>query len=149
MSMVKIDWNPNAAAMRGFGRTVFIGFTTIGVALWLFGGSLAETRESGSMVWGPLPGFVGISAAVWALAVLAPVAARPIYRIWMSIAFVMGTIISTTLLAAIYWILFGFIALCFRLRRRDRLKIGAAAGQEPGWTVRSGSTPRERYERQF
>ena len=80
MSMVRIDWNPDAAAMRSFGRTVFIGFTIIGTAIWLFGGALAATRESETVVWGSLPWFVGISGAIWALAAALPAAARPIRR---------------------------------------------------------------------
>jgi len=143
MSMVRIDWKPDDAALRSFGRTVFIGFTLIGLAVWFFGGSY----DAG--VWGPLPWFMGISAAVWLLSIVAPVAARPIYLVWMSIGFVMGSIISTVLLAAIYWIMFGFVALCFRIRKRDRLKIKTAPRDGEGWVVRSGATPSERYRRQF
>jgi hypothetical protein len=143
MSMVKVDWNPDAAALGRFGRTVFIGFTLIGLAVWFFGGSY----DAGA--WGPLPWFIGISAAVWLLAVAAPAAARPIYLVWMSVGFVMGTVISTILLAAIYWILFGFVALCFRIRGRDRLRIRSAPAEGKGWVDRSGPVARERYQRQF
>ena len=149
MSMVRIDWSPDRDALGRFGRTVFVGFTIIGVAVWFWGGSFAATRDGDGVVWGALPWFVGLSALVWALAAWAPAAARPIYLVWMAVGFVMGTIISTVLLAAIYWILFGFIALCFRLRGRDRLRIRTAPAQDEGWVVRNGATPRERYQRQF
>ena len=33
MSMVRVDWNPDRAALRSFGRTVFIGFTIIGLGV--------------------------------------------------------------------------------------------------------------------
>ena len=42
-------------ALRAFGRTVFIGFTLIGIAVWFFGGSYDATRDSDALVWGPLP----------------------------------------------------------------------------------------------
>jgi len=149
MSMVRVDWNPDHDALRRFGRTVFIGFALIGLAVWFFGGAFAATRESGALVWGPLPWFLGIPAAIWGLTLASPAAARPIYLVWMSVGFVMGTIISTILLAAIYWVLFGFVSLCFRIRGRDRLRIRTQPSAGNGWVERNGPTPRERYERQF
>lgn len=149
MSMVVIDWTPDRAALQRFGRTVFLGFTIIGLAIWFFGGAFAATRESGSFVWGALPWFMGVSGAVWLVAAVFPAGARPIYLVWMAIGFVMGTIISTILLATIYWVLFGFIALCFRLRGRDRLRMKSAPADGEGWVKREGATPRERYLRHF
>ncbi|MHC4952606.1 MAG: hypothetical protein ACYTGZ_01855 [Planctomycetota bacterium] len=147
--MVRIDWSPDDAGYRRFGRTLFIGFSIIGLLVWAFGGSFAATRESGGIVWGPLPWFVLIPGAIMLLAWVAPRAAQPFYLAWMAVAFVMGTIISTVLLAAIYWILFGFVSLCFRLKGRDRLRIKPAAGGDSRWVNRGDTIPRERYERQF
>ncbi|MCK6461624.1 MAG: hypothetical protein L6Q95_17215, partial [Planctomycetes bacterium] len=114
MSLVKIDWTPDRDGYRKFGTSVLVGFTVIGAVVWLFGGSLAATREAGRLVWGPLPWFVLVPAAVFLLSRVAPRACRPLYVAWMGIAFVMGTIVSNVLLAAIYWVLFGAIATVFR-----------------------------------
>lgn len=148
MSVVKIDWNPDEKGYRKFGITVFVGFTIIGAFLWLVGGSLAETRETGRFVWGPLPWFTLIPAAVMVLALAAPRASRPLYVAWMGIAFVMGTIISTVILAFIYWVLFGLVATLFRLRRRDRLVLREPGGRST-WMEASPAPAREQYERQF
>lgn len=138
MSVVQIDWNPDAAGYRRFGRSVFVGFTLIGLFLWWTWGSPAH-----------LPWFIGIPAAVWALAWFAPRAARPLYVGWMAVAFVMGTIVSTVLLAVIYWVVFGLVALAFRLGGRDRLRLKEPAGDASTWVAHRGVPPRERYERQF
>jgi hypothetical protein len=138
MSVVQIDWNPNAAGYRSFGKSVFIGFTLIGLLLWWAWGTYDH------VVW-----FVAIPAAVWALTIFAPRASRPLYFVWMGIAFVMGTIVSTILLAFIYWVIFGFVALCFRLRGRDRLHLREPASGASAWVDHKGVPPRERYERQF
>jgi len=149
MSVVKIDWNPDRAGYRKFGIAVFVGFTLIGALSWLVGGSLAATRESGHMVWGPLPWFTLIPFGVLLLSFFAPRACRPLYLAWMGFAFVMGTVISTILLAVIYWIVFGAIASLFRLRRRDRMALREPAGGATIWTEVTAAPPRERYERQF
>jgi hypothetical protein len=148
MSLVNIDWNPDRKATRKFGITVFVGFTILGAALWLLGGKLGLSREAGRMIWGSLPWFVLLPVPVMLLALLWPRGARPFYWVWMGIAFVMGTVMSTILMAVTYWVVFGTIATIFRLRRRDRLVL-----RDPGggslWVETAGAPPRERYERQF
>ena len=149
MSLVRIDWNPDRAGYRKFGTAVFVGFTIIGALVWLFGGSLSATRETGRFVWGSLPWFTLIPAAVLVLALVAPRACRPLYMAWMGFAFVMGTVMSTVLLAIIYWGLFGAIATAFRLRRRDRLVLREPSAGASAWTQVAAAPARERYERQF
>ena len=138
MSVVKIDWSPDVAGYRSFGRAVFIGFTLIGLFLWWTWGTA-----------GHLPWFIGISGAVYLLTLVAPQASRPLYLVWMGIAFVMGTIISTVMLALIYWIIFGFVAICFRLAGRDRLRLKPPASGASTWVAHPGVPAKERYERQF
>ena len=150
MSLVKIDWKPDDKAMRSFGRTLFIGFTIIGLAMWFFGGSYDATRAGDGIVWGPLPWFVLIPLGIWLLALVSPKAARPFYLVWMSVGFVMGTVISTILLAAIYWLLFGFVSLCFRLMGRDRLRLKPVEEGNTTWVDRgSDAIEAKRYEHQF
>jgi len=98
---------------------------------------------------GHLPWFIGLSGAVYALPLFAPRASRPLYLVWMGIAFVMGTIISTILLALIYWILFGIVALCFRVFGRDRLRLNTSPPDATTWVPHAGVPAPERYERQF
>ena len=149
MSLVKIDWQPGDAGYRKFGITIFVGFTIIGALVWFLGGSFAATRDTGEMVWGPLPWFVLIPASVMVVALARPAWVRPFYLAWMSVGLVMGTIISTILLAVFYWVVFGSVALFFRLKGRDLLRLRKTKTDESLWTVRGEHTPRERYERQF
>jgi hypothetical protein len=149
MSVVKIDWTPDKAGYRKFGIAVFVGFTIIGALVWLFGGSLSATRETGRFVWGSLPWFTLIPAAVLLLSLTAPKACRPLYLVWMGFAFVMGTVVSTVLLAIIYWVVFGGIATIFRLRRRDRMALREPARGFSGWSEIAAAPAREQYQRQF
>jgi hypothetical protein len=149
MSLVKIDWNPDRKGYRKFGVAVFVGFTLIGSLIWLLGGSLAATRETGSLVWGPLPWFTLIPLGVLVLSLVAPRACRPLYLAWMGFAFVMGTVVSTVLLAVIYWILFGGIATLFRLFRRDRMGLREPAKGATTWAPVASTPVRETYQRQF
>jgi len=148
MSLVKIDWNPDRAGYRKFGVAVFLGFSLIGALSWVFGGSLAATRATGHMVWGSLPWFTLVPAAVLLLSIALPRACRPLYMAWMAVAFVMGTIMSNVLLAFIYWVLFGSIATVFRLRRRDRLVIREPLGAST-WSDAKTVAAKDRYVRQF
>ncbi|HEX5138911.1 MAG TPA: SxtJ family membrane protein [Planctomycetota bacterium] len=148
MSLVKIDWNPDRVGYRKFGVAVFVGFSLIGALSWLAGGSLAATRATGHMVWGPLPFFTLVPAAVLLLSIVAPRACRPLYMAWMAAAFVMGTIMSNVLLAFIYWVLFGAIATIFRLRRRDRLVLRDPLGASI-WSEAGTVAEKDRYVRQF
>ncbi|MEM9194773.1 MAG: hypothetical protein AAGF12_36680 [Myxococcota bacterium] len=138
MSFVQIDWSPDEKAMRGFGRTLFIGFAIISAVLWWWKGWTAH-----------FPWMLGVPAAIWALTFVSTKAARPFYLVWMGIALVMGTIISTILMAVIYWGLFGFISLCFRLRGRDRLHLKSPTDGTSLWVTREAPPPAERYQRQF
>jgi len=147
MSLVKIDWTPDRPALRRFGVTVFVGFAILGAAVWLLGGSLARTRETGAFVWGPLPWFLGIPAAVMLLALVAPAASLPLYRVWMGVAFVVGTIVSSVLLAAVFWLLFAAFGLILRLKGRDSLRRRGAGGTL--WTEHGAEASAERYLRQY
>ncbi|MEE8105172.1 MAG: hypothetical protein V3T86_06525 [Planctomycetota bacterium] len=149
MSLVKIDWQPGDAGYRKFGITIFVGFTIIGALVWFLGGSFAATRDTGEMVWGSLPWFVLIPASVMVVALAKPAWSRPFYVAWMTVGLVMGTIISTVLLAVFYWVVFGAVGLFFRLKGRDALRLRAAKADESLWTVRGEQSPREQYERQF
>jgi len=149
MSLVKIDWNPDRKDTRKFGITVFVGFAILGALTWFFGGSLHATRETGRFVWGPLPWFTLLPAVVLVLSLFAPRACRPFYLAWMGFAFVMGTVMSTVLLAIVYWIVFGSIATLFRLRRRDRMALHEPAGGASTWVEVGAAPARERYQRQF
>ena len=146
MSFVRIDWNPDRAALRRLGVTLFAGFAVIGAAVWFLGGSFARTRDLGFFVWGPLPWFLVLPAAVLALALLVPEAARPLYKAWMGIAFVLGTVVSTVLLAAIYWVLFSAVGGALRLFGRDPMRRRPRGSL---WVPHPDAPPPERYLRQY
>lgn len=147
MGFVNIDWRPDDRGYRKFAVTLVVGFAIIGAALWTFGGSLAATRQAGRMVWGPLPWCLLIPLGILGLTLVRPAAARPFYVAWMGIAFVMGTLIGTLLMSAIYWILFGAIAGAMRLFGRDRLSRRRPTASL--WHSHPGTPAADRYLSQF
>ena len=135
--MIQIDWHPNRPALQKFGVTTFIGFVivgaifffafdepTVGLFLWGFGAFIAGGALSG---WRPL----GLLC----------------YRIWMGLGLVMGTIVSTIVMAAIYWLVVTPVGLLSRVARRDELRL-REDDQDTYWEQLEEPS-RDLYERQF
>lgn len=146
MSMVTIDWKPDDVAIRVFARTLMIGFTLIAWVVWYFQGGLAQSREAGVMVWGILPYLWGIPLVLGTLSWLFPAFGRLVYKPWMGIAFVMGTIVSSLILSLVYYLVVTPIGLFMRLRGHDPLRL--KRGQRTSnWQERTDPWTPSRMER--
>ncbi len=112
MALVHIDWRPDPAALRSFGRTAFIGLALIAAVLaWGFDKEQAALTV---LVIGAVFGAAGLTGSRWAW---------PVYWVWMAPAFVIGSISSFVLMAALYYIAVTATALLARLCGRDRLRL--------------------------
>lgn len=137
MSMVRIDWHPDAPALRRFGVVVLVAFAIIG-AVFRFG---TDDPEVGVWVWiaGAVLGLPGLTGTVVAL---------PGYWVWMGIAFVMGNIMSRVLLTAIYYGMFTPIGLARRMLGKDPLQL-RRRDTRSYWRDLEGGSASTGYERQF
>jgi hypothetical protein len=108
MSLVRIDWNPDTKKIRQFGGL-------LAVFALVLGGMLARRgRPAAAYVLG-----AGIPLGL--VTALVPAAGLYVYKIWMSAAFVMGSVVSFLLLGLMYYGALTPLALLFRWLERDAL----------------------------
>ena len=89
------------------------------------------------------------SVLLGVLGLLKPNALQPIFTAWMALAFPLGWLISRLLLAALYYAVFTPIAVVFRLRNRDVLRIRQKSSGGSYWTAKPGRSDVSDYLRQF
>jgi len=135
MSLVEIDWHPDARQLRIFGIGALAASFIVAAAL--------------TFVWGASP--------IWALVVVAAGggtllcslislrAARAIYLALMVVTMPIGVAISFVLLAAFYFLLLTPLGLFFRLIGRDPLHLRFDRRNQTYWVPHKPPASVERY----
>jgi saxitoxin biosynthesis operon SxtJ-like protein len=139
MSVVQIDWKPDRAALRSFGRTVIIGSLLIAAVLhWGKG-------------WSQAAGVLAVAGVViGGLGMIGGPIARPGYLLWMGIAFVMGNIVSRVVLAVVYFLVVTPIGIVMKIIGRDRLALASRTRKRTThWVDLPRSRTADADERQF
>jgi hypothetical protein len=123
--------------LRRFGLTVGAVFALVGIWCW--------ARHKPAYPWFLTPGLLLISlGAVW------PGSLRLIHRVWMSLAIVLGFLVSNLLLSLLFFLVITPIALAARLAGKDFLRRKPLADDASCWIARDGSArPDSDYEKQF
>lgn len=134
--LIKINWKPSPTELRQFGLTMFIAGVLIGSILFWKGKVVAASS------------IVGAGVLVGLLAILLPSVAIYLYRFWMGIALVMGTITSAILLCVIFFGVITPVSLCMRLFGRDPLRLRPRPGVSH-WVEVVSSQDKNAYERLF
>jgi len=120
MALLRVDWNPSENKIRQFGGLLALFALIVAFAAWRKGqGQAAQWTAIGGVALG------AVSAAVPAFGAL-------VYRAWMCVAFVIGSIVSTLLLAALYFGAVTPLGLWFRIRGRDALAL-RRGGKKSYW----------------
>jgi hypothetical protein len=141
--MIEIDWNPDRRKLRHFAVIWMVGFLIVGSIL-----AFRHGIQPVSAI-GPLSLAIMFAAlVVGVLGLLAPPAVRPLYLVWMAVAFPIGWVLSHLLLAVVYYGVFTPIGLLLRLSGRDPLVL-RDSGRESYWIERKRRSPASRYFRQF
>ncbi|MCS5679010.1 MAG: hypothetical protein NZ603_03845 [Acidimicrobiales bacterium] len=125
--LVEIDWSPSPAAVRRWGLMT-------GTLLMLVSASLRFLP-----VWpfqdgrdlAIVPGTLG--AVVLATAATGSPLGRPVYRVWMAVAWTVGTLLAVAALAAAYFLVVTPLGLAGRLAGRDRLQRRRPPAGETLW----------------
>ena len=136
MSMVDINWRPQAKELRKFGITVMIGFGIIGLIFQFAADNLQGAYVA--YIAGSALGLPALTGTVIAL---------PGYWIWMGIAFVMGNIMSRLLLGIFFYLLITPMGLIRRLAA-DKLHLKRPTGSSC-WVDLPEDGGKGRFERQF
>ncbi|NOZ26111.1 MAG: hypothetical protein GXO94_08510 [Nitrospirae bacterium] len=123
--------------LRSFGLTM-------GVVLGIIGGVLLwRNREF-------YPYFLIASGVFFSLGLLLPDLLKPLHKAWMSLAVVMGWVMTRFILFALFFLVVTPIGLLARLLSRDMLRLKIDRDSSSYWIKRSGNDVRRAdHERQF
>ena len=117
---------------------------TIGIVLGLLGG-LFLWRERDYYSY-----FFILSIALLFLGMVLPILLKPIYKIWMSFAIIMGLFMTGVILSVLFYTVFTLIGLIARLFGKQFLDLKMDKSQESYWNLReSKGFKQSEYERQF
>ena len=115
---------PGPKELRNLGLVFLGAFGLIGGFLWW--------RDSAAWPWLlALAGLFGLWGLVW------PAGLKPVYKIWLSLAIVLGFFVSRILLTLLFYLVITPIGLVMRLLGKDLLdkKIG---DRDSYWHLRGG-----------
>ena len=136
--LTKINWNPSPRELRKFGLTLLIAFPLVGLVL-----SVLKFES-----WRPFHICAGAGLFVSFCAFCLPPLGRLLYKLWMGIAFVLGTVVAPVFMGVIYFLIFTPMGLALRAFGKDSM-LRRGRGSASYWTpIRHRTTPRS-YERQF
>jgi polyferredoxin len=124
--------------LRKFGLLVGGVFVVLGLIWW--------ARGKPYFAWALAPGAVLLAhGLIW------PRALKYVYIVWMSLAIVLGYIVSTVLLTIFFFLVITPIGLIARLAGKDFLSLKLNRQAPTYWLAREGKSPKTPadYERQF
>ena len=143
MSFVRLNWNPKPKDLRSFGGIFLGGFVAIGLVKYFWPYERIFTQNKTAGLW-----LMGIGLVVGAIGLTGTKIALPLYWIWLSIAWLLGNIMSRVVVAALYYLLFTPMRLLNDLLGRDKLQLKKPE-TESYWLPISLPIEPEKYERQF
>ena len=137
MTIADRDPRPSGPEQRWFGLLLLTIFSVLGIILgWQFGSPRA-TRIS-----------IGIGLTLSVLYYSLPPLRVPLFRTWMALTMPFGRLISTAILAAIYFLVLTPMAWLMRIGGRDHLQRRFDPAAESYWTAYSPGGDQDRYFRQ-
>ena len=138
MSMVAINWKPQAGELRKFGISMLVGWGLVG-ALFYF---VFKYTLTAYIMWGAggTLGILGLTGTALAL---------PGYWVWMGFAFVMGNIVSRIFMFLLYFGPVLITGLLQRMTGRDRLRLKKKDYDTYWVDMTPPAEELERHERQY
>ena len=122
--------------LKNFGVT--IGFILLMIGAFLF------FREKGSLIY-----FFLIGSILIILGVITPVILKPIYKIWMIFAVIIGWIMTRVILSILFFSIITAIGIFTRLIGKDFLNL-KSKNNESYWNIRNKEYElNQDYEKQF
>ena len=124
--------------LRKFGLLVGTVFAALGILLWL--------RGKGHFAYFLAPGAMLVVAGL-----VFPKALKPVYIGWMSLALVLGLVVSTVLLTVFFFLVITPVGLIARLVGKDFLRLKLRPEDTTYWIRREqkvATSPAD-YEKQF
>ena len=119
------------------------GIVTGIIVVVLFGLLLPWLLDSTYPMW---PWYM--LAILAAIAVVVPMALKPVYKIWMRFGLIMGWINTRIILGIVFYVLFTPIALFLKLIGKDPMQRKLDINVK-SYRIESKSSPREQMEKPF
>ena len=132
-----VNTNPDKQELRKF------GFIFAGMFILIFGLLLPWIWDKPSPTWAWI-----VAAVFITVALLAPAALGPVYKLWMKIGLVLGWINTRIILGLVFFVIFAPVALFFKLMGRDPLKQRLDASTT-SYRIASEQPPRDRMEKPY
>ena len=107
---------------------------TIGIFLLLIAGFLFWKQRSS------FPYFACVGGGFALVGLVVPIVLKPIYKVWMSFAVVMGFVMTRVILTILYFGMFTPVALIARLLGKDLLDEGWDKNATTYWVKRPATT---------
>jgi hypothetical protein len=129
-------------ALRSFGRVVGLVLLGLGLFAWWRRDWLLTV----------LPGLLlGVGAALLVLGLIAPGVLRPVYRVWMGLAVVLGFVMTRVLLTILYLLAFTPVGWLRRTFGQSPILTRPDPDTPSYWMTREplGEDPKERLERLY
>lgn len=145
MSFVTLKFNPDQRTLRQFGFIAFFFFVSLGVLIYL--GLVAENWNRGTRT-GVGVGFATIGLLSGLFSLFQASFNRPLYVGMSLIAYPIGTVVSYVVLASVFFLVIGPVALVQKLLGRDALALRDR--KEPShWRKPDGPKSDASYFQQF
>ena len=115
-----------------------IGFILIVIGVFLF------FREKDSFIY-----FSSIGLIFIGLGIITPAALKPIYKIWMTFAIIIGWVMTRVILSVLFYLIISTIGIFARLVGKDFLNL-KSKNNESYWNIRNKEYEMNQdYEKQF
>ena len=143
--MTNVNWNPSARHLRQFAAISLPAFFLLGL---LAHRQLAASGEVAAWTVAAVAWTLGACTGICGL--VRPSSVLPVYRDLMLIAYPFGWVITHTMLALVYFLIFTPAGWLLRRFRRDPLCRGYDASLDSYWIKRPPSRAgQDRYFRPF
>ncbi|MBC8375074.1 MAG: hypothetical protein H8E26_03445 [FCB group bacterium] len=121
---LKLIWTgTDHGEFRKFGKTMGVFLMLLGLVIYFLSLNYA------------LP-LVSIGAIILLLGLLVPSLLKPLFIIWMSLALILGFIMTRIILGLIFFLIFSPIGLVFRLIKKDHLDEAIDTDAASYWRIR-------------
>ena len=116
----------------------------IGVFLALLGG-LSLWRSTGLYPW-----LFAVASSIMLVGLCRPMLLKPIQKVWMTLAILMGWVMTRIILSVLFYLIVTPIGLAIRLMGKDILDLEFSDDVDSYWILRTEVTKdKSDYERQF
>ena len=138
MPLVDINWNPSRKELRVF-ALLLIGFGVI-VAAVLYQRLESQTPSAVVFLVASTIGFLGLVVPAWL---------RPVYVVWMGLAFPIGWTVSHLMMLAVFYLVLTPIGIAMRLCGRDPMQRRIDRDAKTYWLPCPTRSDLKNYFRQF